>query len=168
VNANANDAEVLFSEVKAIKRSRIFESHECDVYRIERALAPWKWRESDLAQLEILRRAAARASSCPIWLANHESAATIRPDAPNISFPKFVRIDASEVVKAASNLVEGGWGLFFFEREGISADVSVDALPVEPAHFCKLLSTLGANIGVISWHDNVEQMIALAKRSQAE
>jgi hypothetical protein len=154
-------ASFLLPDPTALRCRRIFESTGCEVLRIESSVFPWRWLKAEAAKDDMIRRVARQYSSCLLWLADADAATAIGLSGVSAKLPGLVEIRCSAAPTTVAGLVEGRWGLFFFDKATLMH--SLDALPVDPSDLCEAVCRMGARIAFVSWHDDSMRLVAVAR-----
>jgi len=138
-------------DLDGVKHLRIEGTDQPDVWRISLPRLPWKYKDADEERRRVIARLCERYPSWGLWLSDIYASG----EGKGWHFPA-----APELVQTLRRLGEGGWGLFFFERDPGASLPDLDRLPAEPSGLRELVGRLRAGIAIVSWYDDKEWTVA--------
>ena len=97
-----------------------------------------------------------------IWLkdVNKDPARTLgKPLSTRGEASLWMLPDTISLPQLFDGLYEGGWAMFFLPNTPQQVPTPPEFIPTKPEEVRKLLSTLGASIGILSWYDDIEWLI---------
>ena len=131
---------------------RIEGTDQPDVWRIALPRLPWKYKHADAERRRLILRLGERYPSWGLWLSDIYYSSD---EGTGWHVPA-----ARALVQTLQRLGEGGWGLFFFDRDPGPSLPDVDRLPADPRGLRELVGRLQAAVAIVSWYDDKEWTVA--------
>lgn len=67
---------------------------------------------------------------------------------------------ATDILSTLESLYEGGWALFFFDRNPAGLAATIDVIPTDGNGVLKLCDSIGSRAAIVSWFDDREWIVA--------
>ena len=67
---------------------------------------------------------------------------------------------STDILSTLESLYEGGWSLFFFDRNPAGLAATIDVIPTDGNGVLKLCDSIGSRAAIVSWFDDREWIVA--------
>lgn len=152
------------ANLHAVKYLRVKETDVSGVSRVGVPRTPWNLKKGIEERKMVVLSICQKFRYLALWLSD-----IYGPDQKqsivNLAIRKTIGWSfpsQSEVISVIEDLSEGGWGLFFFDRDPRSSLNALSILPTDARSLLELLEIVSAGAAIISWYDDNEWIVACA------